>query len=46
MRTDRSLTICLSLLGGGGVPKEIKKNQKIFLKKIKKKIKKKNLLGG
>ena len=39
MRTGHSLTICLSLLpGGGGGPKEIKKK---FLKKSKKKIKKK-----
>ena len=40
MRTGRSLTICLSMLRGGGVPKEIqkkiksKKNQKKKSKKI------------
>ena len=49
MRTGRSLTICLSLLpGGGGVgpQRNQKKKKKKFKKKIKKKIKKKKLGGG
>ena len=45
MRTGHSLTICLSLLPGGGAdPQKNKKSKKNFKKKILKKIKQK--FGG
>ena len=46
MRTGRSLTICLSLLRGGGVPKEIKEKIKKTIKKTIFKKSKKNWGGN